>query len=162
MNSFLQKAAELQAKADGLSDTQKKEIARIEKLVDYQKTQLHLALELIDEQLKAKTMTSGEARVATVECEVETEEAIEKLHNQIREINPSFVSNAREQVEDVLQRLAYGTVEVSGKAAGRLAQLARPFVQAAVSAYHEARTTVSEPIAKPERKPSKLDMLRSM
>ena len=162
MNSYLKQAAELQAKVDGLTDTQKKEIARIEKAVTNQKDQLQLALEIIDEQLKAKKITSGEARVATVECEVATEEAIEKLHAQIREINPSFVSNAREQVEDVLQRLAWSTVEVSGKAAGKLAQLARPFVQAAVSAYHEAKNAVNEPIAKPERKPSKLDMLRSM
>ena len=156
MNKYLNQAQKLVVKAQELTDEQKKAIQAIEKQIELAKSNMEMAFRVIDRDVEKKVITAGVARVNRVEVEVDTEAAIEKLHAQIREINPSFTANAKEVVANKSQELAYNAVQGAGKAAGILAQGIRPLWQIGKKAFLEARAAAAAEY-KPVEKISKHD-----
>jgi len=161
MSKYLQQANKLAQTAVVLTEAQKAAIADLEKKVELQKNQLNLALELIDRDVDQKNLEPRLAKVERARAEAETEAAIEELHLKIREINPSFVSNAKEQVEEVAARFAYHAVEFSGKAAGTVAQIFRPFWQAGKRAFDEAKSTSVKKYEEPAKHSQLNDLERA-
>lgn len=154
MNKYLQHASKLVVKAQQLTDEQKKLIASIEKKIDEAKSNMEMAFKVIDRDLEKKVITAGEAKVNRVEVEVDTEALIQKLHEEIKRINPSFTANAKEVVAQKSQELAYNAVQGAGKAAGAFAQGIRPLWQIGKKAFKEACEAASQEY-KPVEKTSK-------
>jgi hypothetical protein len=159
-NRYLSEARSISSQINELTDAQKKAIDDLQKKVDVAKSELETAIKLIDKDVKCGKITERQAKLEKTKVEVDVEEVIENLHNEIKKINPSFSANAKEIVEDTASRLAYNAVELSGKAAGTIAQLLRPFVQVAKESFKEAKATAGERYAKPAPRKDIIDELR--
>lgn len=139
MSKYLQNAALLVSVEAKLTDEQKKAIVALEKEISTAKAKMEMAFKMIEEDLAKKAIEDGDARIARVEVEVETEKQIKIIHEKIKQINPAFTANAKEVVAVKAQELAVNAVEFSGKAAGGLGQFLRPFVQIAKASYAEGK-----------------------
>ena len=140
--NYLKEAAELSSVAAKLTNDQKQQITALEKKADKAAANLELALRLITKDLKEEVIRSSDAKIARAVAEANTEDVLSEIHAKIREINPSFVSNAKERVEDISIKLAYNAVEFSEKAALGLGSIVRPFLKSMRKGWSEARDEV--------------------
>lgn len=162
MSAYLSSASKLADKAVELSAQQKVAIENLNKDVQKHKEILELALEAINRDEKKGKLTEMQAKLERATASIEIEGTIKVIHQQIKGIDPNFVSNAEDLVKSSLNNAAYYTVVGAGKAAGWASKIVRPLFQAAREAYQEMKDGVNEPIPAPKKTSSRLETLESL
>ena len=120
MSQYLKNASVLAQKALVLTDEQKKTIKSLEKQMGAAQQSIDFAIELIDRDLKAKKLTEAQAECEAAIAKAEGKAQIQSLEAKVREINPAWTSNVKEQAAVLAQNTAVKGLELIGAGLGFL------------------------------------------